>query len=113
MSDHVTHFEPGIDYECLKAIIADVRAGSVSVDTVLHGLWVSGCALALFAGKPPIGLSEEDLAIKSLSLTQLCDEVEQNVIPAASVATTAAIDPATVLLILELVYKLFKQFRNK
>lgn len=100
----VPAFSPGLDFDCVKDIIADVRSGSVGVATVQKALWVAGNASAFF--QPPVIGSSGDL-----SLEEVADELDKAM--AFKSNEPAKVDPATVILVLQLVWKIVQQFIKK
>lgn len=110
-------FTPGLQMECLREVIADVRSRSISVTTVTHSLWVAGCAAAMLEPKPigPIGdLSADHVAeIGSMNIDQICDALEPYAFAAeGSELAQAKIDPATILTIIQLIWELVKNLKK-
>lgn len=96
----VPAFSPGLDFDCVKDIIADVRSGAIGVVTVQKALWVAGSAVALFQ-PAPVTLSDKSL-----------EEVAEDLDKALSVRASeqAQLDPATIIMIIQLVWKLLQQY---
>lgn len=44
-------FEPGVKWDCIKEIIAEVRGGGTSLATAKKLAWVIGCAIDQFDGE--------------------------------------------------------------
>jgi hypothetical protein len=105
-------FVGGFDFACVTELIADVRAGSVSVGTIQKGLWVVGNALSFFSPDKPVGpfasVASEEVAWMSVS--ELCDALEAK--QPAGAMDAAAIDPATILMIVQLVWKLIQALKK-
>lgn len=105
-------FVPGFDFDCVKDIISDVRAGKVSVASAQKALWVAGGAVALFAPAGPIGPFASPVAgeVADMSAEELCDALEAK--GQGFGADVAAIDPATVLMIIQLVWKILQNWKK-
>lgn len=106
-------FGSGLDFECLREIIADIRSGNVSVSTVQKGLWILGCALGTFVSVPPVfgdQPSEQDADLETL-----CNQLESVALTRNTYADdpAKAVDPATIILIAQLVWKLLQQLKKK
>jgi|LauGreDrversion4_2_1035121.scaffolds.fasta_scaffold10027_16 hypothetical protein len=103
-------FDSGFSFECLREIIADVRSGSVSLSTVQKGLWVLGSAMQNFSPTPGLFGDEPDM-----SEEELCNSLEAVAFPTEGYGDdpAKAIDPATVILIAQLVWKLIQQLKKK
>lgn len=104
-------FVSQLDWVCLKAVIDDVRGAKVSVATVQKALWVVGCAVSSFAPANPVIGAESAEADRSIE--SLCDELESR-IPAEGAFgdDPAKIDPATVIMIVQLIWKLIQTFKK-
>lgn len=105
-------FVKEIDWDCVKELIAHVRSGKVSVCCVEKGLWIAGCALSFF-GKDdsvpvPFGASVE----ADRSLENLCDAIEASVPVEGAFQSPSNLDPATILMIIQLVWKLVQAFKK-
>ncbi len=100
-----------LDWVCLKAVIDDVRGGKVSVSTVSKGLWVAGCAVELL-GAWELPKVFGDSVEADRSVTDICDELESHIPVEGAVQGPAQIDPATILMIVQLVWKLVQALRK-
>lgn len=105
-------FVKEIDWDCVKELISHVREGKVSVCCVEKGLWVAGCALSMFAkdeeSPVPFGSSVE----ADRSVEDLCDAIEAAIPAEGVIQGPAQLDPATILMIVQLVWKLVQAFRK-
>jgi hypothetical protein len=100
-------FEKALSFECVRDIIADVRAKSISVETIKKSLWTVGCGVEYFSpSMPPVIGSEEDLTIE-----ELCDKLE-SAITIQSSEEPAKIDPATILVLVQLFWKIWKEWKK-
>jgi hypothetical protein len=100
-------FEKKISFECVQDLIADVRSGTVTVETAKKGLWLAGCGMEFFAPKAPIG----DVDLADLTDEELCDAIEVAV-KVVKADDKSQIDPATVLMIIQLVWNILKQLKK-
>lgn len=106
-----TKFEKGLDFNCVKCLIEDIRSGNVSAHTVQTGLWIVGCGVDFFD-------NESSPVIGDANLTELemCDQIEAGLNLAAFTTTqdpkdtdAQAIDPALIWMIAQLVWSLLKK----
>lgn len=104
-------FEAQLDFECLKDIIADIRKGAVSLDTAKKGLWVAGCALELYSPSN-LPIIAESSVEADRSLMALADELEALIPAEGAVQAPVTIDPATVIMIVQLVWKLIQSLKK-
>lgn len=100
-----TKFEKGLDFECVKDIIADVRAGTASVDTVKKGLWVLGCGAEFFV---PTVIGEED---SPKTLDELCNDLEGAM--AIQGDDQPVQNPLVWITIAKMVWELIQQLRKR
>ena len=103
----VTKFEKGLDFNCVKCLIDDVRSGNVSAHTVQTGLWVVGCGVDFFDNEslPVIGDA-------NLTELEMCDQIEAGLNVesfGAKDEEVKAIDPALIWMIAQLVWSLLKK----
>jgi hypothetical protein len=100
-------FEKTLSFECVQDIVADVRAKSISVDTVKKLLWTVGCGVEYFSpNMPPVIGAEEDLTAE-----ELCDKLEAAMMP-QDAEEQAKIDPATILVLVQLFWKIWKEWKK-
>jgi hypothetical protein len=100
-------FEKTLSFECVKDIVADVRAKSISVETVKKVLWTVGCGVEYFSpSMPPVIGAEEDLTVD-----ELCDKLEASMAMQSADESTK-IDPATILVLVQLFWKIWKEWKK-
>jgi|GEM_PF-3142403 len=109
-------FVKEIDWDCVKELIAHVRSGKVSVCCLEKGLWIAGCALSLFSKDDsvpvPVPVPFGESVEADRSLEGLCDAIEASVPVEGAIQGPASLDPATVLMIIQLVWKLVQAFKK-
>lgn len=106
-------FGNGLEFECLREVIADIRSGTASVATVQKGLWILGSALGTFVSVPPVFGDSE--VVEDADLETLCNQVESVTLTQNTFGddSAKAVDPATIILIAQLVWKLIQQLKKK
>ena len=106
-------FGTGLDFECLREVIADIRSGTASVATIQKGLWILGSALGTFVSVPSV-FGDSPVA-EDADLETLCNQVESVTLTQSTFGDdpAKAVDPATIILIAQLVWKLIQQLKNK
>ena len=100
----LTKFEKGLDFNCVKCLIDDVRNGNVSTHTIQTGLWIVGCGVQFFDDK-----SSPIIGDANLTEAEMCDQIEANLNLFATEQDAQAIDPALVWMIAQLVWSLLKK----
>jgi hypothetical protein len=104
----LTKFEKGLDFNCVKCLIDDVRSGSVSTHTIQTGLWIVGCGVEFFDDK-----SSPVIGDANLTEVEMCDQIEANLnlesFGAKEEEEVKAIDPALIWMIAQLVWSLLKK----
>lgn len=111
MSDCIPKFDSVINFDCVRDIIADVRAGTVSTASIQKGLWVVGSVLNVFTKAPVIAALDDD----KTSL-QIANELESLLDSTPIVAqgtgsgqpVSLSIDPALIFQIIQLIIKLLQ-----
>ena len=102
-------FVSGFSFGCVLELITDIRSGTITVETVKKGLWIVGNALDGFSPSNPAGPFGE-AEYDSMSVAELCDTLEVKL--AAGAPEPVAIDPATLLMIAQLVWKIFQAWKK-
>lgn len=100
-------FEPGLNFDCLKEVIKEVRTGSINVSTALKALHMAGCALAMLPSSNPVGPFGD--YSDDMTQEQLCDVLEQYTLSQG--VSVSSIDPAMVIMIIQLVWKIIKNLK--
>lgn len=102
-------FDRGLEAGCLVSITSDIMAGRMSVEVAKKVLWVAGCALSLFGEDVPE--SEPSAIFVALdglepTLERVAEKLNKLSLQPNSFAAqqdpTKAIDPATLMLLLQL-----------
>lgn len=99
-------FDQGFKLECLKEIIADIVSKNVTVSTVQKALWTVGCALTTFqttTGSEPVAAQVEGFMDVSDIMTE--EELVSKIENAFAYHSDGqkAIDPATIIALIQLV----------
>lgn len=101
-------FEKGLDSGCLLSIAKDVLAGRMSLEVAQKILWVAGCAISSFGDDAPeqesnaifVALDSQEPTLELIA-KMLHDVQFQPKVFAAGQDPTKAIDPATLLLLIQ------------
>ncbi len=103
-------FEKVLDTGCIVSVTGDIIAGRMSMEVAQKVLWVAGCAIALFGEDAPellpssimVALDGQEPTLE-LVAQKLNDyfAMEQTLTFAAQQDPTKAIDPATLMMLLQ------------
>lgn len=102
------HFEPGIELDCLRDVVAIVRNGQVAerkFELIQHCCWFVGCAAAQFGGDEEIYKYDLGECGSDDTPILIVSDIEEH-LPAVG---TEAINPIVVLTLIKLAIDLIRK----
>lgn len=104
-------FEAKLDWDCVKELISDVRNNNVGLCCVTKGLWIAGCAVAIIDSDTNSGPFGYTVTLDT-SVEDICNSLEL-MIPKEDVAMDSGkLDVNTLVLLVQLVWKLIQSLKN-
>lgn len=114
----VASFPPIMPMDAIREILAEVRTGKFSLQTVTDILWVTGCLLASFGGVP-ISQGTDDggvvYDIPNMDVNNICNACEKEIglCAANPDGTVTALPSGTLMNIVKLLLGLLPLFLQK
>jgi len=102
-----THFDPGLEWGCIKELIGIVRAGEIrtrAIESIKIASWIVGCALDQFDDRTPVlfGAAEAPSTLDGCCAWLLASEPESGQVMALNPVIVAVLMRLVELLLREL-----------